>query len=242
MDLALIVLLIKAFWVGVAVAAPMGPVGVYCIDRTLRDGLRAGMFAGIGASLADGTWAAIATYLVAILLGREKLESYRSEIFISAFPVLVLLGMWVLRKAMHSQLRAQVKAIAADAETSQILHLPPGTAPAKALWRSFFLTLSNPLVVLNFAGWVTWLGFGAAGGIGWLDASAIVGGVFLGGVFWWFVLAFWLHYLQERAVKFVPIIDYTCVVLTFGAAVYSLYEGWPALRRIGAHLGFPISA
>src|SRR4051812_11958615 len=88
MDLALIVLLIKAFWVGVAVAAPMGPVGVYCIDRTLRDGLRTGLFAGLGAALADAAWAAGATYLVASLLGREKLESYRAEIFLAAFPVL----------------------------------------------------------------------------------------------------------------------------------------------------------
>ena len=47
-------LFLKALLLGVAVAAPLGPIGALCINRTLERGFFAGVAGGIGTSLADG--------------------------------------------------------------------------------------------------------------------------------------------------------------------------------------------
>jgi len=45
---------------GLAIAAPLGPIGALCIERTLRGGFRAGMAGGLGTALADALFAALA--------------------------------------------------------------------------------------------------------------------------------------------------------------------------------------
>ena len=42
--------------VGIAVAAPVGPIGIVCIRRTLAHGRRAGLAAGLGATTADSAY------------------------------------------------------------------------------------------------------------------------------------------------------------------------------------------
>lgn len=48
--------------IGFAIAIPVGPVGLICIQRTLSVSRLAGLFAGLGATLADGFWAIIAVF------------------------------------------------------------------------------------------------------------------------------------------------------------------------------------
>lgn len=227
------VLFAKSVFVGLAVAAPVGPVGVFCIDKTLREGFPSGLSAGLGATLADVTWALAATILMGMLLDQATILSWRSEIFLAATPVLLVLGSMVLYKAMHSPLRAEFNAAAE--ESRSVIAVLPTPRPFRACVQCYFLTLSNPLVLLNFSGWVAWLGFGSEGGIGVTQAVHIVVGVFVGAIGWWYGLCTVVKKWSHRANIFVPVIDYTCVVLTFGAAGYSFWEAWPAVRRL---LGF----
>ena len=46
--------------IGLAIAAPVGPIGVLCIRRTLADGRLIGLLSGLGAAAADGVYGAIA--------------------------------------------------------------------------------------------------------------------------------------------------------------------------------------
>ena len=54
--------LIKGFIVGVVVSAPMGPVGVLCIQRTLNKGRWYGFVTGLGAAFSDIIYALITGY------------------------------------------------------------------------------------------------------------------------------------------------------------------------------------
>jgi threonine/homoserine/homoserine lactone efflux protein len=48
-------LFLKGLLIGVAIAAPVGPIGILCIQRTIHNGFRIGLASGLGAALADGT-------------------------------------------------------------------------------------------------------------------------------------------------------------------------------------------
>ena len=46
---------IKGFIIGISIAAPVGPIGVLCIQRTLAGGRLYEIFTGLGAATADAT-------------------------------------------------------------------------------------------------------------------------------------------------------------------------------------------
>lgn len=54
--------LIRGLAIGLAIAAPVGPIGVLCIRRTLADGRLAGLVTGLGAATADGVYGAVAAF------------------------------------------------------------------------------------------------------------------------------------------------------------------------------------
>src|SRR5271154_2156942 len=63
----ILLMLLKGVAVGLAIAAPVGPVAVLCIRRTLLQGHPAGFASGFGAVTADVIFGAIATFGVAAL-------------------------------------------------------------------------------------------------------------------------------------------------------------------------------
>ena len=68
--------LFRGLVIGFSIAAPVGPIGVLCIRRTLADGPATGLAVGLGAATADAVYGAIAGFgltavsalLVAILM------------------------------------------------------------------------------------------------------------------------------------------------------------------------------
>ena len=53
---------IKGFIIGLSIAAPVGPIGVLTIKRTLTEGRRSGFVTGLGAAFADATYGAVAGF------------------------------------------------------------------------------------------------------------------------------------------------------------------------------------
>ena len=68
---------IKGFIVGMGASIPLGPMGVMCVQKTLSKGRNSGFISGLGASITDTFFAAIAvlalhTYRVSLLSTREE--------------------------------------------------------------------------------------------------------------------------------------------------------------------------
>jgi hypothetical protein len=55
-------ILFRGFLLGFSIAAPVGPIGVLCIRRTLAQGLAAGLVSGLGAATADAIYGSIAAF------------------------------------------------------------------------------------------------------------------------------------------------------------------------------------
>ncbi|MEM8613885.1 MAG: LysE family transporter, partial [Cyanobacteria bacterium P01_H01_bin.105] len=63
----MIVLFLRGLMLGVAIAAPVGPIGLLCIRRSLTYGATAGLLSGLGAATADGMYGAVAAFGLAFV-------------------------------------------------------------------------------------------------------------------------------------------------------------------------------
>lgn len=171
-------LLLKGLLIGFAIAAPVGPIGLLCIQRTLAQGWTAGFITGLGAASADALYGSVAgfglTWIFTLLL------DWRQELRLTGGLLLLWLGGRLL--------------IAAPAAAGAV---PPATGWLGNYTSTFFLTLTNPVTILAFIGIFAGLGlaetnqdYGAAG--------LLVSGVLLGSLLWWLLLACGVNRLRHR--------------------------------------------
>ena len=164
--------LLKGIGVGIAVAAPVGPIGLLCVKRTLADGRATGLAAGLGAASADAVYG----FMVAAgLTATGLLVTYASPMQIFGGALIMVLGLMSL-KAFFTNSGADVKP--AEVKSSRGL--------LSAFVTTFVLTISNPMTILAFVALVAGLGASAASHP--LAPYVLVFGVFAGSALWWLFL------------------------------------------------------
>lgn len=156
---------------GLAVAAPVGPIGILCIRRTLNEGRVAGMASGLGAAVADATYGAM---VAGSLVATGLLLSYAGALQVGGGLLIALLGGLSVR-AFYTK-------------NNLGTHEQPANSSGwfRAFATTFALTLSNPLTILVFVGLVA--GLGASSGSGPFAPYWLVLGIFVGSCLWWLFL------------------------------------------------------
>ena len=170
------------FWrgwlIGLAIAAPVGPIGLLCIQRTLSQGRLAGLASGMGAATADAVYGFIAAFGLAFISG----------FLIAQQNLLALVGGLFLCYLAVRTFLAEPAADVAQARGGRV-----GTAYAT----TFVLTLTNPVTILSFV--AIFAGMGLAAGTGdYVAAAWMVLGVFAGSASWWLLLSFGVGLLRTR--------------------------------------------
>ena len=170
--------LVRGIVIGFAIAAPVGPIGVLCIRRTLADGRAAGLATGLGAATADAIYGAMAAFgltaLTDLLVGGQTWIRAIGGVF------LIYLGIRTM-SAEPAERAARLRG--------------PGLVGAYAT--TFMLTLTNPMTILSFAAIFATIGIGASGyDLG--PAVSLVLGVFLGSALWWLSLSGVVGLLRSR--------------------------------------------
>ncbi len=153
--------------IGFAIAAPVGPIGLLCIRRTLADGPAAGVATGLGAATADAVYGLVVALGFGIIT--TVMIDHADALRVVGGALLVWMGVSALRHAWRGG-----PACAAAADAGSLAGAFAGT---------FALTLANPMTILAFAGILAALGPQGAGG-----GFALVLGVFLGSTAWWLLL------------------------------------------------------
>lgn len=163
-------LLLKGLLLGFSVAAPVGPIGLLCIKRTLSEGKLSGFVSGLGAATADLVYGCIAAFgLTAI---SSFLLYYKQPIQIVGGIFLVYLAV----KIFFS--RVPEKSALGDIDVSL----------TKSYISTFFLTITNPVTIISFMAMFAGLGIIAAVG-NYFQSVIVVIGVFLGSAIWWLTLS-----------------------------------------------------
>ncbi len=176
-------LFLRGILLGLAVAAPVGPIGVLCIQRSLAGGFWSGFSGGIGTAVADAVYAALAATGFAMLA--------RDLGAVGAVPVQRLLqwagALFIAWLGWRTFASAPAMA-SADA--------PIQGRPLRLFAITFALTLSNPATILSFAALFAGLGLAAEPGFG--AAVSAVAGVFIGSLLWWALLSGGIAALRHR--------------------------------------------
>lgn len=175
-------LFLSSLWIGLSIAAPVGPIGLLVIQRTLRHGGAVGLATGLGAAVADAAYGAVGAFGVSALI--QALQGAR-------VPLALVGGAFLLWLAWRTWPRATAAAApAAGAEVKS----GPGLLASFA--GTFLLTLSNPATILSFIaifGAVLGRMAGAAASPGWM-----VAGVLVGSALWWLCLCAGVARLRQR--------------------------------------------
>jgi threonine/homoserine/homoserine lactone efflux protein len=159
-------LILTASGVGLAVAAPVGPMGMLCIRRTLTEGPRAGLSIGFGIACGDAIYGLVAA-LGMVSVSRFML-AYDKPLHLVAGLFLLYLG---IRTFMHKP--------ADDAANAA----PAPAGMGRAFASSLLLTLTNPQTIIMFAALFATLAPRGAFSPG--VALTTVLGVFCGSIAWW---------------------------------------------------------
>ena len=162
--------LVRGLVIGFSIAAPVGPIGVLCIRRTLSDGRAAGFVSGLGAATADGIYGCIAGSGLTLISGFLIDQQLWLRLIGGAF--LCYLGVKTFLSPV-AQEPAEVR----------------GTGLIGAYASTFFLTLTNPMTILSFVTIFAGLGLAETAAGGALGAGLLVLGVFLGSALWWLTLS-----------------------------------------------------
>ncbi len=169
---------LKCNIIGFSIAAPVGPIGVLCIRRTLADGRLAGLISGLGAATADLFYGCVAAFGLT---------------FISQF--LIDQDLWLRLLGGLFLLYLGIKTFLAKGAGKEIEQKKGGLL--NAYFTTFFLTLTNPLTILSFAAIFAGLGIVNTGG-NYLSALILVAGVFSGSAIWWFFLSAGASFFQKK--------------------------------------------
>lgn len=178
MDNAEVLFFLRGLVVGFSIAAPVGPIGVLCIRRTIAEGRSAGFVSGLGAATADAFYGSIAGFGLTFL----------SDVLVGQQSWLRLIGGGFL---LYLGIKTFVSRPTERAAPSQ----RNGLAGAYA--STFILTLTNPLTILSFAAVFAGLGLATATG-DYLAATILVVGVFTGSALWWLLLSGGVSMFRSR--------------------------------------------
>jgi len=191
--------------IGLAVAAPIGPINLMCIRNSLGHGIWAGLFTGIGAVLGDGTFAAIAAFGVTAI----------SEFFVTYTG-------WI-----HGIGGAALLAI--GIRTIFVVPAPGAIHPGGATRQSialigttYILTITNPATMLGFLAIFGGLGSLGHGSGDYAGAGLLVAAIMAGSLLWWglisWVVSLFKHKFNQRRLRLVNVVS-GFVIAGFGLAV-----------------------
>jgi len=180
-------LLFRGIIIGFSIAAPVGPIGVLVIRRTLADGRLNGLVSGLGAATADAIYGTVAGFGLTVISHFLIARSDWLRLFGGGFLVYLGIRTFLARPA-------EMETTGSENEPEQPTS-KPGLLGAYA--STFLLTITNPLTILSFAGVLAGLGIGETGGDPKL-ALILVLGVFTGSALWWIVLSTGVGLFRRR--------------------------------------------
>lgn len=170
---------LKGLLTGFAVATPVGPIGILCIQRTLAKGREYGLVSGLGAATADALWGFVAAFCLLFI------ESFltRNEDWLQLVGALFLfiLGVRTFRSRPHLSVRPVC-----------------GMSLLRAFFSGFLITMTSPVTLGSILLVFVFLKVVAVSG-NLAHALLLTSGVFLGSTIWWLIISIGMGHLRQRS-------------------------------------------
>ena len=198
-------LLFRGLIIGVSIAAPVGPIGVLCIRRTLDEGTVAGLVSGLGAATADALYGCVAGFGLTFISGLLVRQQFWFRL---------VGGLFLCYLGVKTFLTGPVQESTGDQKSSLL----------RAFALTFFLTLTNPMTILSFVAIFAGLGLASAGQT-YVSAVVMVAGVFLGSALWWLMLSGGVSVFRKRfSLTALHWVNRVSGIVITGFGVFSLFS------------------
>lgn len=197
-----IVLLIKAFITGIITSMPSGPITFYALHRIMEKGKRRGLAAGFGSAAADTIFALLAS--LGIMQIDQFLEENNLVVRLVSATVLTILGLRILFK----------KRVEKPQKPPKLHH---------EFLNTFFLAIINPPTIFVFMQIFIIFHMIVDPDHKAIDITTVVGGIMLGSVSWWIVMAYIVgHFKKLVSGNFQKIISKASGVMMIGMALIAV--------------------
>lgn len=174
-----IILILKGIIVGISVSAPLGPLGILCIQRTINKGFLSGFFSGLGAAFADIVYASVAGFGISIIADFLKAQEFPIRILGGVFVIIV--GIMIFRSNPVKQIRqqkGQKKGYLSD------------------FISGFFITITNPITIVVFGAIFAGLGLNESSTLKLILLTLI--GILVGALIWWLSLSIGVNVFRKK--------------------------------------------
>jgi threonine/homoserine/homoserine lactone efflux protein len=171
-------LFLKGILVGFLMAAPVGPVGVVCIQRTLHRGRIYGLISGMGAATADALYGCVAAFGLTVISNFLVAQQFWFRLIGGGFVCILGLKAWLAKPTEKVISENTFSYFGAYSST-------------------FFLTLMSPMTVLGCIALFAGLGL-VSSTVRYVPASIVVAGVFTGSGAWWWILSYLTNLFREK--------------------------------------------
>lgn len=229
--LQLIIFIIKGMVVGIVASAPMGPVGILCIRRTIKKGRPYGLVTGAGAALSDLLYALLTGYGMSLVSTVTTDANVLFWMKICGSIMLCVFGVYMFRTGPKPNVHPESKT--------------KGSLLRNFL-TSFVITLCNPVIIFLFLALFNMLApFAGAGD--WVTTLASYTAIVAGAMLWWFGLTYVINKMStnfgEKGIRrlnrsigvLVIVISVVYALLTLCGKSVSLADGVDALRPYTQH-------
>lgn len=207
--------------IGLIISAPMGPVGMLCIQRTLDKGRRAGFYTGVGAAISDLFYSLLTGFGLSFI--EEFLERNQNIIQLIGSAVLIAFGVYLFRKNPTKSLRR------------------PTTEPAsirKNILGGFLFTVSNPLILFLIIGLFARFNFilrtsdQETAGVQLVPYIFGFVFIFIGALIWWWFITFSIDKVRSHFnIRSMWLINKIIGVIILIFAVVGIITATTALAR-----------
>ncbi len=170
--------LTKGLIIGFSIAAPVGPIGVLTIKRTLAEGRLSGFVTGMGAAVADTVYGIIAGF---------GLTAISAFLLTQTFWIKLIGGLFLLFLGIRSFVTKPAPK-AANIDSKGLFNNFIST---------FFLTITNPTTILSFLAIFAGLGIGSTK-TDYSSSITFVLGIFIGSALWWLILSSLVSFFQSN--------------------------------------------
>lgn len=212
-------ILSKGILIGFVASIPLGPIGVICVQRTLCNSHKSGFVSGLGAAAADTIFAVIAAFFLGLVL--SFVEKYINILKVIGGICVIIVGVNIFLK-------------------NPVMQIKRSRANKTNLWSNFlsvfFITFTNPAIILMFMALFATLGISAEGAMNHIEGAILVGGVFIGAAIWWFILTLGVSFLRKkfrpRHLLVMNRVSGAIIVALGAAAILSLFVNMPVQNII----------
>lgn len=174
-------LVIKGLLIGIVASAPMGPVGVLCIQRTLNKGRWYGFITGLGAAVSDILYALITGFGMSFVV--DFIENVETMFYLKLIGSVMLFcfGIYTFKSNPAESMRPTSK------NKGTLLH---------NFITAFLVTLSNPLIIFLFVALFARFTFVVPDHF--IQQSMGYVSIFIGALLWWFLLSYFINKIRAR--------------------------------------------